>query len=147
MTKSSMTDYLEQMFSKRLDAMQSMVERLSGVDPPIRKSDPDSYADTPFTDEITLIEMPRKFSFPSIKVYDGTSDPDDHIAQYRQRILAVALPKEWREATMCKGFGSTLIGPALQWYINLPSRSISSFATSSWSSSLAVDMWRKLWMA
>ncbi|XP_048615619.1 uncharacterized protein LOC125588354 [Brassica napus] len=29
---------------------------------------------------------------------------------------------------MCKGFGSTLTGPALQWYINLPSRSIASFA-------------------
>ncbi|KAF2570486.1 hypothetical protein F2Q70_00002791 [Brassica cretica] len=36
-------------------------------------------------------------------VYYGTSDPDDHIAQYRQRMLAVALPKESREATMCKG--------------------------------------------
>ncbi|KAF3591350.1 hypothetical protein DY000_02021519 [Brassica cretica] len=48
-----------------------------------------------------------KFSFPSIKVYDGTTDPD------RQRMLAVALPKEWREATMCKGFGSNLTGPAL----------------------------------
>ncbi|KAF3542149.1 hypothetical protein F2Q69_00021668 [Brassica cretica] len=35
------------------------------------------------------------------------------------------------EATMCKGFGSTLTGPALQWYINLPSRSISSIATLS----------------
>ncbi|XP_013594664.1 PREDICTED: uncharacterized protein LOC106302772 [Brassica oleracea var. oleracea] len=64
--------------------------------------------------------MPRKFYFPSIKMYDGTGDPDDHIAQYKQRMLAVALPKESREATMCKGFGSTLIGPALQWYINLP---------------------------
>ena len=43
-------------------------------------------------------------------------------------MLDVALPKESREATMCKGFSSTLIGPALQWYVNLPSRSISSFA-------------------
>ncbi|XP_033129374.1 uncharacterized protein LOC117126095 [Brassica rapa] len=43
-------------------------------------------------------------------------------------MLAIVLPKEFREATMCKGFGSTLIGPALQWYINLPTRSISSFA-------------------
>ncbi|KAF3527573.1 hypothetical protein DY000_02039178 [Brassica cretica] len=127
-TKSSMTTYLEQMFSKRFDAMLSMVERLPGVAPPIRKSDPDSYADIPFMDKITLIEMPRKFSFPSVKVYGSTSDPDDHIAQYRQRMLAVALPKESREDTMCKGFGSTLIGPALQWYTNLPSRSISSFA-------------------
>ncbi|KAF2551110.1 hypothetical protein F2Q68_00034483 [Brassica cretica] len=61
-------------------------------------------------------------------MYDGTRDPDDHIAQYKQKMLAVALPKESREATMCKEFGSTLIGPALQWYINFPTRSISSFA-------------------
>ncbi|KAF2569701.1 hypothetical protein F2Q70_00043811 [Brassica cretica] len=40
-------------------------------------------------------------------------DPDDHIAQYKQRILAIALPKQSHKATMCKGFGSTLIGPAL----------------------------------
>uniref|UniRef100_A0A0D3E914 Retrotransposon gag domain-containing protein n=1 Tax=Brassica oleracea var. oleracea TaxID=109376 RepID=A0A0D3E914_BRAOL len=127
-TESPMIAHLHQMFSNRLDAMQSMVERLPGVAPPIRKSNPDSYADTPFTDEITLIEMPRKFSFPSIKAYDGTTDPDDHVAQYIQRMLAVALPKGSREATMCKGFGSILTGPALQWYIILPSRSIASFA-------------------
>ncbi|KAF2546688.1 hypothetical protein F2Q70_00022097 [Brassica cretica] len=64
-------------------------------------------------------------------MYDGTGDPDDHIAQYKQWRLAVALPKESREATMCNGFGSTLIGAALQWYINLPTRSISSFASFS----------------
>ena len=127
-TESSITAYLEQMFSRRFDAMQSMVECLPGVAPPIQRSNPDSYADTPFAEEIASVEMPRKFSFPSIKMYDGTGDPDDHIAQYKQRMLAVALPKESREATMCKGFGSTLIGPALQWYINLPTRSISSFA-------------------
>uniref|UniRef100_A0A0D2ZPY6 Uncharacterized protein n=1 Tax=Brassica oleracea var. oleracea TaxID=109376 RepID=A0A0D2ZPY6_BRAOL len=113
-TESSITAYLEQIFSKRFDPMQSMVERLPGVAPPIRRSNPDSYADTPFVEEIASIEMPRKFSFPSIKMYDGTGDPDDHIAQYKQRMLAVALPMESLEATMCKGFGSTLIGPALQ---------------------------------
>ncbi|KAF3599830.1 hypothetical protein F2Q69_00035284 [Brassica cretica] len=47
-----------------------MVERLPGVAPPIRQSNPDAYAYTPFTDEITLIEMARKFSFPSMKAYD-----------------------------------------------------------------------------
>ncbi|KAF2592389.1 hypothetical protein F2Q70_00042358 [Brassica cretica] len=101
------------MFSKRFDAMQSMVERLPGVASPIRRSNPDSYADTPFVEGIASVEMPRKFSFPSMKMYNGTGDPDDHIAQYQQRMLAVALPKESRKATMCKGFGSTLIGPAL----------------------------------
>ncbi|KAF3498638.1 hypothetical protein DY000_02053501 [Brassica cretica] len=130
-TESSMTAYLEKMFSKRFDAMQSMVERLPGVAPPIRRSNPDSYADTPFVEGIATVEMSRKFSFPSIKMYDGTGDPDDHIAQYKQRMLAVALPKESREAIMCKGFGSTLIGPALKCDINLPTRSISSFASLS----------------
>ncbi|KAF3539667.1 hypothetical protein F2Q69_00022704 [Brassica cretica] len=67
-------------------------KRLPGLAPPIRKSNPDSYADTPFTDEITLMEIPMKFSFPSIKAYDGTPDLDDHVPQYRQRMLAVALP-------------------------------------------------------
>ncbi|KAF3541193.1 hypothetical protein F2Q69_00023319 [Brassica cretica] len=56
--ESPMVAYLEQIFSKRLDAMQPMVESLLGVAPPIRKSNPDSFADTPFTNEITLIEMP-----------------------------------------------------------------------------------------
>ncbi|KAF3593359.1 hypothetical protein DY000_02020581 [Brassica cretica] len=127
--QSSLTTYLDQIFSKKLDAMQSMVERLPWVAPLIRKSNPGSYADTPFTDNIALIEMPRKFSFPNIKMYDRTGDPDDHIAQYKQRMLAVALPRESREATMCKGFGSTLIVPMLQWYIKLPIGSISSFVT------------------
>ncbi|KAF3602029.1 hypothetical protein F2Q69_00035270 [Brassica cretica] len=130
-TESSMTAYLKKMFSKKFDAMQSMVGRLPGVAPPIRRSNPDSYADSLFVEGITSVKMPRKFSFPNIKMYDGTGDPDDHIAQYKQRMLAVALPKESRKATMCKGFGSTLTGPALQWYINLPTRSISSFASLS----------------
>ena len=76
-TKSSITAYLEQMFSKRLDAIQSVVERLPGVAPPIRRSIPDSYTDTPFTEEIASVEMPRKFSFPSIvgEKYPGVISP------------------------------------------------------------------------
>ncbi|XP_033134308.1 uncharacterized protein LOC103849872 [Brassica rapa] len=88
-----------------------MVERLPGVAPQIQRRNPNLYTDTPFAEEIASVEMPWKFSFPSIMMYEGTGDPDDHIAQYKQRMLAVALPKESREAT-----------------INLPTRSISSFA-------------------
>ncbi|KAF2609202.1 hypothetical protein F2Q68_00043105 [Brassica cretica] len=146
-TKSSMTAYLEKMFSKRFDAMQSMVERLPGVAPPIRRGNPDSYADTPFVVGIASVEIARKFSFPSIKMYDGTGDPDDHIAQYKQRMLAVALPKESREATMCKGFGSTLIGHALHGtsiYPPGPYPPLRASTTSSWSNSQVVGAWRRL---
>ncbi|XP_056848895.1 uncharacterized protein LOC130499026 [Raphanus sativus] len=103
--------YLERVVSERFGTIQSMVERLPGAAPPIRRSNQGSYSDTPFVEEIASVEMPRKFSFPSIKMYEGTGDPDNHIAQYKQRMLAVAIPQDARKATMCKGFGSTLTGP------------------------------------
>ncbi|XP_010513510.1 PREDICTED: uncharacterized protein LOC104789524 [Camelina sativa] len=126
---SAEATYLEAMLTKRLGAVEAMIGRLPGVAPPIRKSNLHSYADTPFSDEIALTEMPRKFTLPTMKMYDGTADPDDHIAQYKQRMFTTAIQKECREATMCKGFGSSLTGAALQWFINLPNGSINSFAS------------------
>ncbi|XP_074342635.1 uncharacterized protein LOC141680260 [Apium graveolens] len=63
-----------------------------------------------------------------MKQYDGSSDPQEHIAQYKQRMFTVPIPRKYREPCMCKGFGSTLIGPALQWFVGLPNGSISTFA-------------------
>ncbi|KFK26270.1 hypothetical protein AALP_AA8G225200 [Arabis alpina] len=71
------------MVLKRLNEMEAMVKRLPGVAPPIRKSAPNCYADSPFIDEIVLVEMPKKFTIPSMIMYDGTKDPDNHIAQYK----------------------------------------------------------------
>ncbi|XP_056857014.1 uncharacterized protein LOC108833887, partial [Raphanus sativus] len=51
-----------------------MVERLPGAAPPIRRSNQGSYSDTPFVEEIASVEMRRKFSFPSIKMYEALSD-------------------------------------------------------------------------
>ena len=79
-------------------------------------------------DAIALVEMLAKFSFPSMKLYDGTTDSDDHVSQYKQRMFTIAIPRDLREACMCKGFGSSLISPALQWYTNLSNNFISSFA-------------------
>ncbi|XP_056851996.1 uncharacterized protein LOC130501137 [Raphanus sativus] len=123
--------YLERVVSEKCGTIQSMVEGLPGVAPPIWRSNPRSYSETPFVEEIASVEMPHKFSFPNIKMYEGTGDADNHVAQYKQQMLAVAIPREAREATMCKGFRSTLTSPALQWYINLPTRSIRSFAALS----------------
>ena len=47
-TKSSMTAYLEKIFSKRFDAMQSMVERVPGVSPPNPKEKPELLRRYPF---------------------------------------------------------------------------------------------------
>ena len=51
----------------------------------LKKSQPHSYADYSFVDSIALIEMPKKFSFPNMKLYDGTIDLTNYIASYKQR--------------------------------------------------------------
>ncbi|KAK1584002.1 hypothetical protein Q3G72_029020 [Acer saccharum] len=108
--------------------MEALIQRIPGVPAPIKKSTANSFADSPFVDAIALMEMPKKFNFPNMKQYEGTTDPDDHIAQYKQRMFTAAIPRDLREACMCKAFGSSLSGPALQWYTNLPNNSIDSFA-------------------
>ncbi|XP_074363187.1 uncharacterized protein LOC141703626 [Apium graveolens] len=59
--------------------------------------------------------------------YDSSSDPLEHIAQYKQRMFTVPITIELKEPCMCKGFSSTLTGPALQWFIGLPNGSIGTF--------------------
>ncbi|XP_074277866.1 uncharacterized protein LOC141601476 [Silene latifolia] len=43
-------------------------------------------------------------------------------------MFAASIASEFRQVCMCKGFGTTLTGPALHWYINLPNGCIKSFA-------------------
>ena len=95
---------------------------------PIKKSYVNCYVDLPFTNNIALVEMPKKFSFPNMKLYDGTMDLDNHITQYCQRMFTTAIPRNMREACMSKGFVSSLIGPILQLYTNLPNNTICCFA-------------------
>ncbi|XP_031249152.1 uncharacterized protein LOC116106985 [Pistacia vera] len=95
---------------------------------PTKKSQPHCYADSPFVEVIALAEIPHKFTIPNMKPYDDTTDPDNHIASYKQQMFAVLIPQALREACMRKSFGSSLFGPTLQWYTNLPNYSINSFA-------------------
>lgn len=62
--------------------------------PHIRKSAHDSYADTPFMDEIALIKIPRKFSFTNIRMYDSTDSLENHVVFYKQTDAYYRLP-EW----------------------------------------------------
>lgn len=79
-TKSVEIAYIEALFSKRLNKVEALIERLPDVALPIQKSAPHSYAETTFSDEIALTEMPRKFT---MKMYDVTTDLDNHVAQYK----------------------------------------------------------------
>ena len=63
--------------------MEDLIRRVPGMSAPIKKISINSYVDSPFTDNIALVEMPYKLSFPNMKLYDETSDSNDHIAQYK----------------------------------------------------------------
>lgn len=72
----------------------------------------------------------RELNFPLAwftQPYDGSTDPDRHMAHYKQRMFAIIVPEKVQETCMCRGFGMSLIGPALKWYMSIPVKSISTF--------------------
>ena len=125
---SSLSTSLEQVVAKRFAEMEAMIQRIPGVPTPLKKSLPHSYTDFPFVDSIDLVEMPKKFSFLNLKMYDGTTEPMDHIVSYKQWIFTTTISQDQHEACMYKSFGSSLHSPALKWYTNLLNNYISSFA-------------------
>ncbi|XP_057781042.1 uncharacterized protein LOC130999491 [Salvia miltiorrhiza] len=86
--------------ARKLAEMEALIQRIPGVPAPIHKSSENCYADSSFVDEIALVEMLVKFSFPSMQMFDGTTDPTDHIAQYKQRMFTAAIPRGLRQACM-----------------------------------------------
>ncbi|XP_074299709.1 uncharacterized protein LOC141630861 [Silene latifolia] len=88
---------------------------------------PDSYADSPFTDAIDTVALPKGFSVPEMTLFEVTTDLCDHVSQYKQKMMVTIATGVSKEACMCKGFGSTLSGAALQWFVSLPNKSISPF--------------------
>ncbi|XP_074265049.1 uncharacterized protein LOC141587465 [Silene latifolia] len=89
---------------------------------------PESYADSSFTRDIATVALPKGFSVLTMTLFDGTTDPCDHISQFKQKMMVTTATGASKEACMCKGFGSTLTGAALQWFVGLPNGTISSFA-------------------
>ena len=78
---------------------------------------------SPFKGWIEDELKPRDFNPHGFEKYMGTSDPVEHIMQYRQRITLETA----NEALMCKILITTLVGNALSWFWQQPERSISSF--------------------
>ncbi|XP_074302957.1 uncharacterized protein LOC141637297 [Silene latifolia] len=115
---------LEQQYQE----LRELMYRIPGVARPLEKAPRDGYADSPFVDDIALVGVPKGFIPPAMTLYDGTTDPLDHINHYKQKMMVITATGSLKEACMCKGFGSTLSGAAMQWFVGLPNKSISNFA-------------------
>ncbi|CAN8272263.1 unnamed protein product [Cochlearia groenlandica] len=91
-----------------------MIKRITGEDLPKRHSHCFSHADAPFTDDIVLIEIPKKSMIPALNRYDRSIVPENHVAQYKHRMLIVYVPMESRGVVMCRSNISSLTRPTIR---------------------------------
>ncbi|KAK1353835.1 hypothetical protein POM88_052200 [Heracleum sosnowskyi] len=77
----------------------------------------------PFTQDIMKANISRKFKMPTIKAYDGTGDPTNHVRTFSNALLL----QPTNDAVKCRAFPQTLAGMAQRWYSRLPPNSIGSF--------------------
>ena len=69
-------------------------------------------------------KLPRGFVIPSFAMYDGSSDPYDHMLHFNQAMIL----NVGDNRLLLKVFPASLKGPALAWFHKLPQRSINSFS-------------------
>ena len=79
---------------------------------------------SPLGQHILSYEPPRGFVIPSYAMYDGSSDPCDHMLHFNQEMILNA----GDDRLLCKVFPDSLKGPTLAWSHKLPWRSINSFS-------------------
>nr|GEZ19507.1 reverse transcriptase domain-containing protein [Tanacetum cinerariifolium] len=79
---------------------------------------------TPLTRQIIEFAGPKYKMPTNIKLYDGTTDPEDHLS----RFASAANSGEWPMHVWCRMFQQTLDGSARGWFECLPYDSINEWA-------------------
>ncbi|GJR23487.1 hypothetical protein Tco_0972014 [Tanacetum coccineum] len=79
---------------------------------------------TPLTQRIIEFVGPEFKMSANIKLYDGTTDPEDHLS----RFSSAANSGEWPMPVWCRMFQQTLDGSARGWFENLLNGSINGWA-------------------
>ena len=78
---------------------------------------------SPFTHKIEGAKLPRRFHQPTFTIYNGRTDPIEHVSQFNQRMAVHSKD----EVLMCKVFPSSLGPLAMRWFDGLRANSINSF--------------------
>ena len=82
----------------------------------------DHISRSPFAHRIEGAKLPRRFNQPMIAIYNGRTDPVEHVSQFNQRMVI----HSQNEALMCKVFPSSLGPMAMRWFNSLDTNSIGS---------------------
>ncbi|XP_075636821.1 uncharacterized protein LOC142609071 [Castanea sativa] len=78
---------------------------------------------SPFTRRIERAELPKRFAQPTFTVYNGRTDPIEHVSYFNQKMAIYTR----NETLMCKVFPSSLGPVAMRWFDRLHERSINSY--------------------
>ena len=78
---------------------------------------------SPFIRGIEKAKLPRHFHQPTFAMYNGQTDPVEHVSQFKQKMAVHSQD----EALMCRVFPSSLGPMPIRWFDGLRTNSISSF--------------------
>ena len=78
---------------------------------------------SPFTRGIEKAKLPRCFHQPTFAMYNGWTDPIEHVSQFKQKMAIHSQD----EALLCRVFPSSLVPMQIRWFDGLKENSISSF--------------------
>ena len=78
---------------------------------------------SPFTREIEKAKLPRRFHQPTFTIYNGRTDPVEHVSYFKQKMAIHSQD----EALMYRVFPSSLGPMAMRWFDGLRTNSVSSF--------------------
>ena len=78
---------------------------------------------SPLTRGIEKVKLPRQFHQPTFAMYNGRTDPVEHVSQFKQKMAVHSQD----EALMCRVFPSSLGLMSMRWFDEIRTNSISSF--------------------
>ena len=78
---------------------------------------------SPFTRKIEEGRLPRRFTQPTFTLYDGRTDPVEHVSHFNQKMAVHSK----NEPLMCKVFPSNLGPVAIRWFDSLRADLVNSF--------------------
>ena len=94
-----------------------------GVETDIMKKALSQISKSPSTRRIEKAKLPRRFHQPTFTMYNGRTDPVEHVSQFKQKMAV----HSQNEALMCRVFPSNLGPMLMRWFDGLRTNSISSF--------------------
>ena len=94
-----------------------------GVGTDVMKKALSQISKSPFTRGIEKEKLPRRFHQPTFTMYNGRTDPVEHVGQFKQKM---AIHSQYK-TLMCRVFPSSLRSMLMKWFDRLRTNFISSF--------------------